>query len=334
MDSIISQNNQATEDIFAHHVLPYFLYKDIQCSSKINQTVEEHSYQTRINNIEESVEEMFIKHHKNIIGYFIEITNPIKGSDWNPLKFPKMNSLKLMYQLFMNGECFVHLKNLQYLSLDYCLSIDGNYIGSLINLVELEIIVSGCNITKEILKKLIHLKKLTIRCCGNLNENLFEDMIQLEILEIHTCKNFTDKSIKKLINLKKLHVFYYKDTVNTFTDDAIKDLINLELLKIYNCPKITDESIQKLIKLKNLDISNSKNITDKSIKMLTNLNKLSIRYNNKISDESIEKLVNLRFLEIICCDNITPKSICKLPHLIKFEQERCMKFNRKHYRIN
>jgi len=83
MNSIIQENNRATGAIFTFMMLPYFNLKDLQNISQINQEIENHSYETYIDNLEQEQEirGKYFEHHKNIVGCgqeeFFEFTKPL-----------------------------------------------------------------------------------------------------------------------------------------------------------------------------------------------------------------------------------------------------------------
>jgi len=341
MDSIIFQNNQATEDIFSHHILPYFLYKDIQCSSKINQIVEEYSYNTYINNIHQDINKNFGSLHKNIVGCsqkkFFELLHPSLLQSYTYTKyealpeeylsnFINLKHLKLNVRIF-DEKSLENLTHLEELNVEGCKKFTLKSANIFKNLKSLYLGSHLEHIDSELFESLTHLKALIIERCGCILKEDIEKMVQLEFLsindmtDVYTAKNIiTDRIIEKLVNLKSLEL-YNEDII---TGSCLITLKKLEHLRISD-QHIQVEYLKNLATLKYLHIEHVGLIGGKFLENLINLKTLILKDVKLSSEEDFGRLTKLEYLSIINIgENITDNHIKELINLkyLKIEQNR------------
>jgi len=312
MNSIISENNQATEDIFTHHVLPYFSYKDLQCSSMINQTIEEYSYETFIDNIEDfsykglqtfskvnqetedniedtyyentyydSPADNFMKRHRNLVGIYIWV----KESLTSLLKPSCLHRLKINYFSYpTHDQNFLkNLTNINYLEINCHQPLNSDCFEMIINLIS-----PRQNLTHLIMKKYT---AFTPKC--------FDNLVNLTHLRLQCPTNFNGKFFDKLVNLTHLEI---NDIDNGITDESFDNLVNLTHLKLNKWKKLTSRCIHNLVNLvylyMDVCIYESKNGDFDKLVNLTHLK--IIEWYNKIDDKCFVNLVNLQYLYIEC----------------------------------
>jgi len=272
MNSIIFQNNIATEDIFTFHILPYFNFISLREFSKINLSSEKYSYETYIDNISSSLtSDNFYKFHENIVGCF---TN----GNYRHCIVPHLRKPLLLQRIktnFIGNEDIVKLPNLKYL-------------------------VTRCKLPINFFHNLEHLElqthMLNVGCGDGIGT-----LTKLKFLKIseYSLDTFTDENLKNLINLEYLYIEGHYPCIFNITDESIKTLVNLKSLELKDFNNITDESIKKLKKLEHLYVSHCDNINDESIQYLINLNYLHMHVNNFteiITEKSIEKLTKLKYI--------------------------------------
>jgi len=276
MDSIVSQNNIATEDIFAFHVLPYFSYEDIQCSSMINQTIEEYSYETRIHNIEEKIDnEDYLILHKNIEG--IQIEKIMKLSE--KIKFLALRNCKTddIEKLFNNNRLnipYIPQNKITHLELNYCQNVSDEHF--------------------EIFKNLTHLE---IYSCPKITNEHFETFKNLTHLSLHYCQNITNEHFEIFKNLTHLTIYKY----SKITNQHFETFKNLTHLSLHYCRNITNQHFETFKNLTSLEISYCDNITNEHFENFKNLTYLEIYDCPNFTDEYFEtfkNLVNLTYLNI------------------------------------
>lgn len=222
------------------------------------------------------------------------------------------------------------------------------------NLKKLEIL-SGKNLTDDMMKQLINLEYLTLgKYAGELlTDEGFINMNKLKYFNVHcdlTDKcllnkphletldykwcNFSSKAIMQLHELRELRI-----DGSLIFDETIQSLPHLETLqlqysnltdkafihsdKIYNLHlewnptgRVTDIGLHMLPNLVLLKIS-GKYITDDGFRLLPKIFELFIIGEHNISDEGLKWLIRLNRLEIEYSDRITCDGLLKLPNLEK-----------------
>jgi len=302
MNSIILNNNQATEDIFTHIILPYFYYQDIQSFSTVNQTVEEYSYETHIANTCMFVDAYYLKIHKKCDKVTINIPETIDK----------------YYQLFFDS----YIENLLYLNIinkneqkDLTLNLEciPNIIGLFINGSSIRIInwkKLNINIHKLVLKNyneetmisnLENKKNLEtlkifskIKCEIKLPQNVIKLIIKN--IDVDETQEFPLLDSLELwtsyINLKKslkLNQLYFNNVNNIFIPTSVKYLSmvnvknihsicnNVERLLLVNCQNIVDDTFKLWPNTQHLYLKDCPTLTYKCYKNLKKLRVLAIK---------------------------------------------------------
>lgn len=209
----------------------------------------------------------------------------------------------------------------------------------------------GGNLTIEVMKDLVNLKKLSVKEDGYDNSfRVFEEMESFSILPNLTCLKFggpltiASKMFPVIPNLKKLHIERFTDETNghfsiltnlealsvgknfnyIFNDDDLAGLSNLTSLVIKSGPFYGSE-ISKLTRLTDLSIGQKVDSTFessfKSISMMTNLELLEFCVASP-GDKIFWKLEKLQYLNL--CGNRFSSDRCllRLTNLTRLELDR------------
>jgi len=260
MNSIIQQNNQATEDIFTHHILPYFTHKNIGAFSKINQETEETMYETFINNITQTQNYNFLKYHKNIVGGYLKnyhLTSQLMTSEiLSCLKlkgYGKFHQPKIKYDENLPEGYFDKLVNLTYLEIDNCKKLTEGCFNNLMKLTQLKVsnywtLPEGC------FNNLMNLTHLEIDNCEKIPEGCFNNLMNLTHLGIDKCIKFSKLIFDNLVNLTHLKLNKCKH----IPENCFDNLVNLTHLKLNKCKHIPEHHFNKLSKLNYLEINKCK----------------------------------------------------------------------------
>lgn len=233
-------------------------------------------------------------------------------------------------------KCLSKSLHLKKLDLRQC-SVTDCHLESLIELPHLNDLVlfkKNKDNELEVLRSLLNLKKLTIYCNDesddeeptyNLNE--LKTLINLTRFECHYGDIQDDhlEFLKELTRLKKLTLFYCN-----ITDDGlnnIKELTSLTHLNIQGCCQSTDNNLdflQKLTQIKRLNLNAISFGSKELIKLgnLTRLTHLSLIYCIKKDDslEYISKLTSLKELNLSSSHKITLNGLKSLERLSNLQR--------------
>lgn len=199
--------------------------------------------------------------------------------------------------------------------------------------------LSDCkNVTNEglgNLRKLTHLKKLSLRGCtkitisdwiyemnkSNLDSFSVIPLLFLEGIDLSNLSMLTAKDISHLLSFKNLTHVDLSDNP-TLSDSALSELdgMNWSSLSLSNCHKLTDQAfshIQKLTSLQNLRINSLTQVTGIGMHYLSTLRliKLSMSKCKKLTDRGLQHLEGIRTLEnvnIKGCPLIKPRAVQSL----------------------
>jgi len=300
MNTIISQINQGTKDIFIHVILPYVEEEDLQAYSQINQECENYSYECFIDDRDIKMKINFIKHHPNIVGCSFNID--------------------IIEEKKENGN--MHTVNLPHDGLKY---LNPNTLKNLF--------VDSYDIVVDI-NRFINITNLYILCNNLIESHDIAQLTKLECLILETSHGITGEAFKNMPNLKEMTVSW-----RDCSEDFFTYLTNLEKLSISADSVVKSEDLKQLIHLKYLDVGNCENIKYIPAEISSNLEHLSLSDNETIlelihpeklktffvhrdswiGDEIIGSMINLEELSIGSCDNITGKAIVNLSKLKKLE---------------
>jgi len=256
MDSIISQNNHATFEVFIHHILPYFQYETLQKISSVNQEIYMYTRKTYVSNMNEVMPSKFYKHHHNLTALklydkSINLAHTLKHLH-KPELLKKLNVDEIAHTSSRNKK----IKQKNEKTDDECSSEDSD-----INYREFNNYVEDIN--------------------EYLEDNYSDCMDRFHNLEVYICAisshifhpSYSSKSLKHF----EYHDTYYGDNI-TLRDRDIKYFKNLEYLVVKCKEDFTDKGFKKLWKLKHLDIYYGWDLTKKTFRNLINLTHLSIKY--------------------------------------------------------
>jgi len=221
MDSIVSQNNQATEDIFSHVVLPYFLYKDLKNSSMINQTIEEYSYRARLHNMRNLLHKInHIKYRGNIQESSLELLRNI-----GEIRYLFIYQFAGNFSVSSNKNNKVQIP--QELTIIACSDLPPDYIDNFYNASVFN--SYNCRDAKQI-RRLYALEKL-----NKVSYNVVESISNLYL---NTLDNLDHLKIDAFRNIEDI----LPDSHNILFDDITE-------LNLYFCKNITYERFDMLTNL-------------------------------------------------------------------------------------
>jgi len=317
MDSIIYQNNYATENIFSFHILPYFYYENLLEFSTINQSTDNYSLETNIDNVLEILKStIFFEKHK-IFGMNTENLKFAKNKRQilKHLHFTsKSKNLKLytpLEELYLRNKCDQtvellcpnSLRKIKLILRYDCIFLNKNFE----NLEEF--IGEYCEINK--LKFLINaknIKKLTLCDCESdpTTDGWFANYSRLEYINISDNIN-----LKNFFQCEKLKYLEYtpdgKETLNF-------PFPSLETLIICNV-NFTGISLEKLKNLRYLNICGCSGIHKENFKILENLENLEIKFGESFDDKIFSEIKKLKHLKIYRITVSHNKGIRNLPIL-------------------
>jgi len=330
MNSLIFQNNKATEDIFSFIILPYFNFRNLHSFSKIVQDTEKYSYIAHINDLKYEIDENFIQHHTNIVGcrrkiiYRVDLPERANFESDERYREEIIHCCGQKIQFFHNQFFdMIKLKKLKYLTFPRHPGYSREDLEELLKkkfkYLNLGLIVPTIDCA-DLINCFSDDYKSKVDICGPKVDDLLHNLIEFRFTG---GQGITDDFLEKLTNLKFLHI---RDSPE-ITDKSIEKLTNLNTLYIDLCDNITDISLKKLTELTSLSIFLENNVSDESIRELINLTYLEIYYHGaeqcKITDESIRELVNLRSLKVQSCELITDESIIELINLKNLSMYNC-----------